>query len=404
MNEAIRILLVDDDEEDYIITRNIIKNITEQNYILDWVPDYNKAIELINLHIHDVYLIDFRLKGENGLDLIRDVAKTGCKAPLILLTGQENREIDEQVMNAGASDYLLKGKLEPNSLERSIRYSIQNFNNLQEIQKLNFALEGRVKERTYDLFKAFKELEEVNKKQRQTELEVRKSLEKERDLNEMKTQFVTVASHEFRTPLTTILSSASLIFRYNHSGNSDKIDSHVHQIKASVLNLTEILNSFLSVSKLEEGAVRSNPTSFNLKVLLEEIKEEMLSLIKEDQQLIYEHKGSETVLLDKHILRNIFLNLISNAIKYSEKGLIEIRSEVTPSLVSVSVRDQGIGIPEEDKAFLFKPFFRAQNSEDIQGTGLGLNIVKRYAELLNGAISFESVQGKGTIFKLEIPL
>jgi signal transduction histidine kinase len=404
MNEAIRILLVDDDEEDYIITRNIIKNITEQNYILDWVPDYNKAIELINLHIHDVYLIDFRLKGENGLDLIRDVAKTGCKAPLILLTGQENREIDEQVMNAGASDYLLKGKLEPNSLERSIRYSIQNFNNLQEIQKLNFALEGRVKERTYDLFKAFKELEEVNKKQRQTELEVRKSLEKERDLNEMKTQFVTVASHEFRTPLTTILSSASLIFRYNHSGNSDKIDSHVHQIKASVLNLTEILNSFLSVSKLEEGAVRSNPTSFNLKVLLEEIKEEMLSLIKEDQQLIYEHKGSETVLLDKHIMRNIFLNLISNAIKYSEKGLIEIRSEVTPSLVSVSVRDQGIGIPEEDKAFLFKPFFRAQNSEDIQGTGLGLNIVKRYAELLNGAISFESVQGKGTIFKLEIPL
>jgi signal transduction histidine kinase len=404
MNEAIRILLVDDDEEDYIITRNIIKNITEQNYILDWVPDYNKAIELINLHIHDVYLIDFRLKGENGLDLIRDVAKTGCKAPLILLTGQENREIDEQVMNAGASDYLLKGKLEPNSLERSIRYSIQNFNNLQEIQKLNFALEGRVKERTYDLFKAFKELEEVNKKQRQTELEVRKSLEKERDLNEMKTQFVTVASHEFRTPLTTILSSASLIFRYNHSGNSDKIDSHVHQIKASVLNLTEILNSFLSVSKLEEGAVRSNPTSFNLKVLLEEIKEEMLSLIKEDQQLIYEHKGSETVLLDKHIMRNIFLNLISNAIKYSEKGLIEIRSEVTPSLVSVSVRDQGIGIPEEDKAFLFKPFFRAQNSEDIQGTGLGLNIVKRYAELLNGAISFESEQGKGTIFKLEIPL
>jgi signal transduction histidine kinase len=404
MNEAIRILLVDDDEEDYIITRNIIKNITEQNYILDWVPDYNKAIELINLHIHDVYLIDFRLKGENGLDLIRDVAKTGCKAPLILLTGQENREIDEQVMNAGASDYLLKGKLEPNSLERSIRYSIQNFNNLQEIQKLNFALEGRVKERTYDLFKAFKELEEVNKKQRQTELEVRKSLEKERDLNEMKTQFVTVASHEFRTPLTTILSSASLIFRYNHSGNSDKIDSHVHQIKASVLNLTEILNSFLSVSKLEEGAVRSNPTSFNLKVLSEEIKEEMLSLIKEDQQLIYEHKGSETVLLDKHIMRNIFLNLISNAIKYSEKGLIEIRSEVTPSLVSVSVRDQGIGIPEEDKAFLFKPFFRAQNSEDIQGTGLGLNIVKRYAELLNGAISFESVQGKGTIFKLEIPL
>jgi signal transduction histidine kinase len=404
MNEAIRILLVDDDEEDYIITRNIIKNITEQNYILDWVPDYNKAIELINLHIHDVYLIDFRLKGENGLDLIRDVAKTGCKAPLILLTGQENREIDEQVMNAGASDYLLKGKLEPNSLERSIRYSIQNFNNLQEIQKLNFALEGRVKERTYDLFKAFKELEEVNKKQRQTELEVRKSLEKERDLNEMKTQFVTVASHEFRTPLTTILSSASLIFRYNHSGNSDKIDSHVHQIKASVLNLTEILNSFLSVSKLEEGAVRSNPTSFNLKVLSEEIKEEMLSLIKEDQQLIYEHKGSETVLLDKHIMRNIFLNLISNAIKYSEKGLIEIRSEVTPSLVSVSVRDQGIGIPEEDKAFLFKPFFRAQNSEDIQGTGLGLNIVKRYAELLNGAISFESEQGKGTIFKLEIPL
>jgi two-component system sensor kinase FixL len=306
-------------------------------------------------------------------------------------------------MKAGAADYLLKGRMNPNDLERSIRYSIQNAKNIQEIQKLNIELEERVQRRTSELFEAIKKLEETNKKQRQAEAEVRKALEKERELNELKSRFVTIASHEFRTPLSTILSSASLVSKYNEIGGKEKIEKHVQRIKSSVTNLTGILNDFLSLSKLEEGIVSNHPSEFNMKELTEEVKEEMHGMIKENQEIHYEHTGPEMVFLDKQIMRNILINLVSNAIKYSEKGPIDINSEVMDSMIHIRIKDQGIGIPEEDKPFLFTRFFRANNSGNVQGTGLGLNIVKRYVELLNGSLNYDSELGKGTTFKIVIP-
>lgn len=270
-------------------------------------------------------------------------------------------------------------------------------------RKLNTELEERVQQRTSELFDAIKQLKETNTKQKEAEVEVRKSLEKEKELNELKSRFVTLASHEFRTPLSTILSSVSLITKYEEIGDREKMNKHIYRIKTCVAELTVILNDFLSLSKLEEGIVTNAPTEFNIYLMVKEIQDEMQTMLKENLTFTCVHTGPEMVCLDKNIIKNILLNLISNAIKYSKEGLIELSVTATTPTIIFTVKDQGIGIPDADKPFLFTRFFRAHNAVNIPGTGLGLNIVKRYVELLNGLIGVESRIGYGSTFTIEIP-
>ena len=266
-----------------------------------------------------------------------------------------------------------------------------------EIQKLNSELEERVNQRTKELATAMYKIE-------QSQEEVIRALKKERELNNMKSQFVTIASHEFRTPLATILSSASLIGRYAKTEEEDKRQKHVQRIKSAVNNLTEILNDFLSIGKLEEGRVHSIPVSMDLHEFCEGLIEEIKGLCKENQQIKFQYSGIEEVWLDKHLLRNILFNLLSNAIKYSEPGkFIFLRIKADENLVDMEIEDQGIGIPETDQAHIFDRFFRAHNAGTAQGTGLGLNIVQNYIDLMGGQISFSSEVTKGSVFKVKLP-
>ena len=235
--------------------------------------------------------------------------------------------------------------------------------------------------------------------------ELSKSLEKERELHELKSKFVSIASHEFRTPLSTVLNSASLIQQYKDKGDFERIDKLIQRIKSSVNHLTMILNDFLSLGKLEEGKVDVNKEQINLENFVSEISEEMHAFCKEGQQLKMELDGDvREISSDQRILRNILFNLISNASKYSDPHKnIYLSCSGNQKSVTFSVRDEGIGIPDEDQKHLFDRFFRASNSGNIQGTGLGLNIVKRYTELLNGTISFTSEYGKGSKFIVTIP-
>jgi signal transduction histidine kinase len=405
MTEIIRALLVDDDEEDFIITRDILDDISRKKYVLEWVDSYDKAREIIPRNAHDVYLIDYRLGIHNGLELIREAIKDGCTGPLILLTGQGDQEIDEQAMKTGAADYLVKGTLNPYYLERSIRYSMQHARNLAEIRQLNADLEKRVEQRTQDLGDALKQLEQTNQILKVAERDLLKALEKERELNTLKSKFVTIASHEFRTPLSTILSSASLIAKYNAPDDESKRGRHIDRIKSAVNNLTGILNDFLSFGKLEEGKIGYNPAEVDLIPLSEEIVEEMSAVLKEGQQIRYRHEGERSVIFaDKQVLKNALINLISNASKYSAAGKpIDFISRLQDRALTIIVQDYGIGIPEADKVHLFSQFFRAQNATNIQGTGLGLTIVKKYVELLGGTVSFSSEEGTGTTFTLHLP-
>jgi PAS domain S-box-containing protein len=267
-------------------------------------------------------------------------------------------------------------------------------------------LEKKVEMRTEALNNTILKLEEEVVERKKAEEEVRKSLEKERELNELKTKFVSIASHEFRTPLSTVLSSASLINQYNERGESDKINKHVQRIKSSVNQLTGILNDFLSLGKLEEGKVELVNEIINPKEFLEEIKEEMNGVLKEGQQLILDCKLEASQMeCDARILRNILFNLITNASKYSDVNKsIYISCRDHDGAVLFEVRDEGIGIPEEDQKHMFDRFFRASNSGNVQGTGLGLNIVKRYIDLLRGSISFSSEYNRGTVFQVIIPV
>jgi PAS domain S-box-containing protein len=226
----------------------------------------------------------------------------------------------------------------------------------------------------------------------------------ERDLNEMKSRFVSMASHEFRTPLTTINSSASLILKYHERNSYEKLGKHVSRIKNAVRNLTSILNDYLSLEKLESGNVNVSFQKHNLVQLIDEILDEMSGNLKKGQKLINHFKSEFIFNTDAQLLRNITINLLSNAIKYSnENDIIEIDIDNYEDYVEVSIKDHGIGIPKKDQEQMFSRFFRAGNVTNIEGTGLGLNIVERYLALLNGTISFRSNEGEGTIFFIKLP-
>lgn len=229
------------------------------------------------------------------------------------------------------------------------------------------------------------------------------SLEREKELNAMKSAFVSMASHEFRTPLSTILSSTSLAERYMENNDREKQIKHLGRIKNSVQNLTGILNDFLSVEKLELGKVEAVNEQINIKDLLEDVIDSVDGMRKPNQVVHFQHQGENTVNLDENILRNVFNNLISNAIKYSDNDVF-VHSEVNNNQLEVEVRDTGIGIPIEQQEKLFGKFFRANNTGKIHGTGLGLNIVKHYIDLLNGEINFESKENEGSTFKVIVPV
>jgi len=255
-----------------------------------------------------------------------------------------------------------------------------------------------------DITESKRSQEELEAKVRERTLELTQSLEREKELNEMKSRFVSMASHEFRTPLSAILSSLALVDNYSVEGHEEKRKKHIERIKSSVKNLTTILNDFLLLDKAEQGKIELYKETFDLYDFAGDIIEEVNGMLKQGQQIILSHTGGKEVIQDKKILRNIFLNLLSNAIKYShEHKKIHFSIEITHNFALVKVKDEGIGIPKEEQQNLFGKFYRARNVTNIQGTGLGLNIVQKYVELLDGTIEFISEQGKGTVFTVKFP-
>lgn len=266
-----------------------------------------------------------------------------------------------------------------------------------DIRKMNTDLEGKVEERTIILKEALQKLEE-------SQQELSESLDKERQLNEIKSRFVSMASHEFRTPLSTILSSATLVSKYPLGEDFEKREKHIRRIKDSVNHMNELLEDFLSLGKLEEGKVGVTVTSFSVKEFIEDVVDEMKAHLKKGQEIETACTEEGSFTTDKRMLKNIMLNLISNAIKFSGEGKkVWVCTVSDTNRLQIIVRDQGLGIPEEDQPHLFSTFFRAKNVSNIQGTGLGLPIVKRYANLLGGDIHIKSVLEKGTEVLISLP-
>jgi len=285
----------------------------------------------------------------------------------------------------------------------------QNENTILEKQKAlekaaadlkanNEQLEKKVQDRTQVLREALHALEK-------SKVELSHALEKERELNELKSRFISMASHEFRTPLTAILSSASLIAEYADGGQQDKRMKHVDRIKVAVSNLTDILSDFLSLSRIEEGKIQVTYSAFSFHELLDEVCNELKAISKPGQRLDCSYSGEDEVVLDRKLVRQVLANLLSNAIKYSDEGKdVTLRAEQAEGMLRIEIRDRGIGISQHDQDHLFERFFRGKNATNIQGTGLGLNIVSNYVELLDGIITFESELNVGSTFRVTLPV
>ncbi|MCP9234586.1 PAS domain-containing sensor histidine kinase [Lewinella sp. JB7] len=284
-------------------------------------------------------------------------------------------------------------RLDSGILYTGMLHDLSSFKLAQKrVEDLNRNLEDKVRERTAEL--------------RRREEDLRLALGKERELNELKSRFLSMASHEFKTPLSTVLSSIELIELYRDSAQQPKRERHIHRIKDAVGQLIEILNDFLSLSQLEQGEVPFRPQTVNLRSILSSSIESSEGQFSEGQEIsLRVDRAPDNIVTDPKLLRHALINLISNAAKYSPgDGRIEVGVSGEADRVSISVRDYGIGIPEEDQAYLFDRFFRARNVENIKGSGLGLNIVSHYTKLLHGELEFTSELGTGSTFTLRLPI
>lgn len=303
------------------------------------------------------------------------------------------KEKNETYVIAFIVDITLRKQTEQNILQQ--KDELERIG--KEIRLLNTELEHKVEERTMVLKQALEQLEHSEK-------ELQEALAKEKELGEMKSRFVSMASHEFKTPLSTVLSSASLASKYTQTEDQDKRNKHLDKIKLSVKHLNDILEDFLSLGRLDEGKVVSSKEEFRLEELLQETIDEMSVNLKPGQQITLAGAGGIQLYADKRLLKNVLINLLSNAIKFSPAdSRVSVTVQPEGSKCKVTVADKGIGISEQDQQNLFGSFYRAANAQNIQGTGLGLHIVQRYMQIMGGSVHLQSRLQEGTTVTIVIP-
>lgn len=317
---------------------------------------------------------------------------------------------EEFPVEAGLNPFEINGKKYVMSLviDISIRKETQ-----RQIRELNSELEGKIKIRTKELEESIEKLQKVNlsleqevKKRKEAENRMKVALQKEKELNELKTKFLSLVSHEFKTPLSGILTSVVLAGKYKLEEQQDKREKHFNTIRNKVHYLDNILNDFLSIERLESGKVNYKFTDFSLSKLVNEVIYNANVTLKSGQEINYP-QNIENIMLhqDEKILELVLSNLLGNAIKYSpENTSIRFEIKLDENRISFIVSDNGIGIPEKDQKHIFERYFRAENALLNQGTGIGLNIAKVHLENLGGTIEFKSKENEGTTFTVALPL
>ncbi len=374
----------------------------------------------------DLVLMDYQLKGKlNGVETARLIRQT-LDVPIVFLTAYSNKDTIEKIIQAEPYGYLLKPvdeKVLYTTIETAIsRHRLETKLKEQEqlVRSLNTDLENRVKKRTSELEVAYHALESSNRKLEVANLELknqiglrttlenelRLSLEKEKELSELKTRFIATTSHEFRTPLSIILSSSEMLETYANKWNEEKKKEVINRIIVSVKHMTLLLEDILFLNKDDAGKLEFQPRLVDLRKILQEAVEEAWdSHVREWTISLKESGQAQSIWADEKLLHQILNNLLSNAMKYSpDHHEIDLELRWLSSEVKIRVRDYGIGIPPVDQTSLFESFFRATNVGTIGGTGLGLTILKRAVDRHGGKIKVKSTEGAGTTFTITLPI
>lgn len=387
------ILIVDDNPTNLAILSHCLNNFGYETLVAE---DGESAIEKVEYAQPDIILLDVLMPGINGFETCRRLKANASTRdiPVIFMTALSDTVDKVRGFQVGAVDYITKPVQHEEVLAR--------INTHLTIRKLTKTLQ----EKNTHLQQEIRERQLAEQYLRELEVELRQSLAQEKEFSELKSRIISTISHEYRTPLTTISSSAEILQNYRHKLDESKQNKHFERIKASVKHLTDLVSDVLFLSRAEFEKLEFQPQSLELVSFFRELVDELQVGVNDGHYLSFSSANESIPFYgDAKLLRQTLTNLISNAIKYSPKGgNVSIRLTCTGKQVIIRVSDEGIGIPIDDQTKLFESFSRASNVGMISGTGLGLSIVKKCVERHSGHITVESEVGLGTTFTVSLPL
>jgi signal transduction histidine kinase len=380
-DQVIKVLLVEDDEDDYVLIRELLSEVRDAQYILEWVPTYEKALEKMAYTENQVCLIDYRLGPHDGLEILQGARGRGTRAPIIFVTGQEDYEVDVKAMRSGATDYLVKSQLTGPLLDRSIRYAIERWQSEQALRRAYEEMELRVEERTAELAAANAALK--------------------RSTEEVKF-FAYSICHDLKNPVFALHGFVQRLLDRSKGSLDEKGKEYCTRILSAseqIVGLVEKIYTFISAKETP--------------VLLEKVAlGEVFELVREEFRTQFDLRRLQwkqpanvpEIFADRLSLVRILRNLVENALKYGGEGLsvIHINYSDDGKYHVMSVRDDGAGLQESDPEKIFALFSRSKHSRGVQGAGLGLAIVKELARQHKGEVWAEPGQGKGATFYVSL--
>jgi signal transduction histidine kinase len=370
----INVLVVEDDEDDFVLTSSLLAEIYTGNFVPEWVKTYEDAIKRVCENHYDICLLDYRLGAHDGLELLRHARQRGCDAPVILLTGQGDLEVDMQAMKAGASDYLVKGQINAANLERSIRYAIQQKQMAEE------------------------RIRRIREQEARTQAEA---------ANQAKDEFLAMVSHELRTPLNSMLGWVGIL-----RGNQEDPDIRgraIDAIERSAQAQNKLVNDLLDITRIANGNLWIERQPVPLVNVIESAIDEVFPAANAKSIAVDVNLDHSVGLVsgDPNRLQQVMNNLLQNAVKFTpEGGRVAVRLERDAESAKVTVADTGKGIDREFLPFVFDRYRQAKDTADRRGgLGLGLAITRHIVELHGGSIAADSEgAGRGATFTLILPL
>jgi signal transduction histidine kinase len=379
---TLKILLIEDNLAEARLLQEFIKLTKSQNFSLVHVQKLQDGINQLNSEKYDIILLDLTLPDSQGLSSIPKLLQQNPSNPIIVLTNTNDEELAIEAVRQGAQDYLVKRHVNPDILVRSCRYAIERKQFLEQLHQANQTLETKVEARTAELLKA-------------------------QEINQLKSEFVSMLSHDIRNPLNTILLAAGLLQKHQEGITNDREINHLELIRSAIKNVSKLLDEASIIGKSDSGQLFYQPKTLDLERLCYELVEQF-QLLAQEKHLNLIFTSSEhcfQFLGDETLLKHIISNLLNNAIKYSHpSGTVRLEIIKQEKALILKLQDQGIGITEADQKQLFQPFHRGENVGAIPGSGLGLTIVKQCVEAHGGNIQVETEVGVGSTFTVSLPI